>query len=427
MLMLTHINADGTYSIIDSDIMDCPVRHFKLEEINRPVLGIFRDESMNVVEMHPVQAKDVVAPLYKKEVFEPIVSEDLRYFAMNIIRVFPKYFFEVAASSTGKYHPHCDLGEQGLVRHVRGVCRIMGYISRIESTRMQFNQRALDCMYIACLCHDFLKSGWDKDYENNKYTRWEHPLLAANAIRNMRGLIDQQSLELIAHCIETHMGQYNVDTHGHSNVVLPKPSDSMQWLVHLCDMLASRADINMTFENTIFTLPTVNVVNPINSEILQKAQYVDVKPKIEVTEKDKKIIKAALEVGVKKEIVDKYRIPYNQEKIIGVWSTLLKSSTCSENQEKYLLLAKVIATPNDTEAVKKLQSIKPIERKKLSDSDKMIISVAMQKSFDISLLEKVGIQGDKEKVLGVWNTMLQYGNYTEKQEKYIKLAKVIAA
>ena len=41
-----------------------------------------------------------------------------------LIDLIPDYFFEVAASSTGKYHPKFSLGDGGLLRHTKAAVRI---------------------------------------------------------------------------------------------------------------------------------------------------------------------------------------------------------------------------------------------------------------------------------------------------------------
>ena len=41
-----------------------------------------------------------------------------------LIGLLPDYFFRVAASSTGKYHPAFSLGEGGLLRHTKAAVRI---------------------------------------------------------------------------------------------------------------------------------------------------------------------------------------------------------------------------------------------------------------------------------------------------------------
>ena len=40
-----------------------------------------------------------------------------------ILELLPNYFYEIPASSTGKYHPEFSLGTGGLVRHVKVAVR----------------------------------------------------------------------------------------------------------------------------------------------------------------------------------------------------------------------------------------------------------------------------------------------------------------
>ena len=48
------------------------------------------------------------------------IREDLKYLVSNL----PDYFFELEASSTGKYHPKFASGKGGLVRHTKVAIRI---------------------------------------------------------------------------------------------------------------------------------------------------------------------------------------------------------------------------------------------------------------------------------------------------------------
>ena len=55
---------------------------------------------------------------------EYIKNDDIRGFAKLALENLPDYFFDVAASSTGKYHPTYALGNGGLVRHTKAAVRI---------------------------------------------------------------------------------------------------------------------------------------------------------------------------------------------------------------------------------------------------------------------------------------------------------------
>ena len=53
-----------------------------------------------------------------------IKEDDIREKAIKVINMLPDYFFEVPASSTGKYHPSFSQGEGGLVRHTKAAVNI---------------------------------------------------------------------------------------------------------------------------------------------------------------------------------------------------------------------------------------------------------------------------------------------------------------
>ena len=53
-----------------------------------------------------------------------IKNDRIRKSCLAMINVLPDYFFEIEASSTGKYHPSYSLGKGGLVRHTKAAVRI---------------------------------------------------------------------------------------------------------------------------------------------------------------------------------------------------------------------------------------------------------------------------------------------------------------
>ena len=179
-------------------------------------------------------------------VFDSFENEDIKKFAEDCVNKAPDYWHHVAASSTGKYHPSYALGEAGLVRHTIAAIRFLNHMFGVESIANQFSSRERDLLRVAALSHDMMKSGTQEEFERNKYTKHEHPILAANMIRSMSGL-NKEELDFIAHAIESHMGQWN--TARNSRVVLPKPQDKYQIILHLADYLASRKDIEILFSS----------------------------------------------------------------------------------------------------------------------------------------------------------------------------------
>ena len=101
--------------------------------------------------------------------------------AKVLINLLPDYFFEVPASSTGKYHPSFSLGDGGLVRHTKAAVRIAYEMFNDESITGAYSKNEKDLMMIALMMHDGLKSGLEK----SQYTKFEHPLLVCDYIKEI--------------------------------------------------------------------------------------------------------------------------------------------------------------------------------------------------------------------------------------------------
>ena len=162
-----------------------------------------------------------------------------------MIDLLPDYFFEVPASSTGKYHPEFSLGNGGLLRHSKFAAKLAYEMYNDESITGTFNQDEKDLMIFALLLHDGLKSGLEK----SEYTKFDHPILMANYIRENSDklTLTKGEIEFIATCIETHMGPWTTDYKG--NEILKKPVNKYQKFVHMCDYLASRKFINTKYKD----------------------------------------------------------------------------------------------------------------------------------------------------------------------------------
>ena len=173
--------------------------------------------------------------------------------AEKIIEDLPEYWFEVAASSSRKYHPYYTINEHGLFLHSMAVASFMNYMLEIDQYKTQFNEWERDCLRIGALCHDGNKHG--KLSHGN--TIFSHPLVMAETIRNYKGQdLNDSCLDFIADSIETHMGQWNTNKR-EPNTILPKPMSLGQQLLHLADYLASRKDVEIHFDTYGVEKPTV--------------------------------------------------------------------------------------------------------------------------------------------------------------------------
>ena len=180
--------------------------------------------------------------VFKKEL-SFIKNSKYREEAKKLIELLPDYFFVIPASSTGKYHPKFAQDEGGLVRHTKVAVRMCYELSNNNSIGYSFKDDEKDLMIIALIMHDGVKSGIPKE----KYTRVDHPLLAANLIRDNKDNLNltKGEIEFIAQAIESHMGEWNKDFNG--NEVLPAPKNKYQRFVHMCDFLASKKFIEVPF------------------------------------------------------------------------------------------------------------------------------------------------------------------------------------
>lgn len=173
-----------------------------------------------------------------------IKTEKVRNAANYFISKLPDYFFEVPASSTGKYHPKYTTGKRGLYRHVKSAVRIAHELLEIEMYRTNYTENEKDLIILALILHDGFKSGIIKE----QYTRFDHPILMANFVRNSQfeSGLDENDINILADAIKSHMGEFTRDYNGVE--VLEKPKTKTQKFVHMCDYLASRKFLNVEFD-----------------------------------------------------------------------------------------------------------------------------------------------------------------------------------
>lgn len=178
-----------------------------------------------------------------------VVGKLYKAFLTKALSEVPAYFFEVAASSTGKYHPAYALGEGGLIRHTKAAVHIaMTLFSNVALCPPGiYTQDVKDEIIIALVLHDSIKHGRPKE----AYTSYEHPNLAADFVINiasMSKILNSETAEFIASLIRCHMGPWNKNKQG--DEILPTPVTEFEKFVHLCDYLASRKSLEVKFDDT---------------------------------------------------------------------------------------------------------------------------------------------------------------------------------
>lgn len=203
--------------------------------------------------------QDYKAPKYnfEKEI-NFIHYKPLKVFAKWSLEQLPDYFYEVAASSTGKHHPKYALGEGGLVRHTVAAVRISVELFKNE-TIQNFTDIEKDIIITSLLIHDGVKHGLD----GSEYTVATHPLEVGKYLEDKYWEVAEEDLpgevieimecdlwDKIDNCVRTHMGQWNRD-YKTNEEILPLPQTDMDKFVHLCDYLASRKMLEVNFNEEV--------------------------------------------------------------------------------------------------------------------------------------------------------------------------------
>ena len=172
-----------------------------------------------------------------KDELKLIEYESIRNFTQEILTIIPDYFFEIPASSTGKYHPKYGLGIGGLVRHTRAAVKIAHELFNLEL----FHPLEKSIIISALILHDGCKHG----RKFGKYSIHEHPTIMVEFIHEQEALkiLVLDTLPILCGAISSHMGQWN--TSQYSPVTLPLPQTGIERFVHLCDYLASRRFIEV--------------------------------------------------------------------------------------------------------------------------------------------------------------------------------------
>ena len=184
----------------------------------------------------------------KEEMFKSelgyIKNDKIKESAKTMINLLPDYFFHEAASSTGKYHPKYALGDGGLLRHTKAAVRFAYELLSDPCIGDKYTDSEKDLMIMGIILHDGLKRGLNEE----KYTRFDHPILMADYIEENKDKLSLSDKErkLVYDVIRTHMGPWTTDYNG--NEVLEKPKTKYQNFVHMCDYLASRKAFLLEFD-----------------------------------------------------------------------------------------------------------------------------------------------------------------------------------
>jgi hypothetical protein len=189
-----------------------------------------------------MEEKDKVKCFEKELLY--IKNDQIREFAIEAIKTLPDYFFEVPASSTSKHHPNYAIQAGGLLKHTQAAVRISIEMFRLDW--WNFTNDEKDLIIVSLILHD----GWKSGIIQQKYTVTEHPIIAAEQIKNnknINNLLPQDQIDFIYCCISRHMGQFIFD-YKTKKKVLEIPKTKYEKFTFLMDYIASRKCLEFNFD-----------------------------------------------------------------------------------------------------------------------------------------------------------------------------------
>lgn len=275
-----------------------------------------------LIEWHPINSTDTSD---FDQFINMISAEDLRLFAKTCLKIIPDYIFTVPASNDSEKKPASDLADGGLKRHILNALTMLVKMTELNYARIKFTQHEIDMMIVAMLFHDFLKSGWQEDYEKNSNTRFDHPRLAAQAIRCVRDIIPANDLLFISNCIESHNGQFNTDPNNPDAPPLPIPDTECKYTIHLAVYLTSFSNISTnTHDVYVYKDQKIHTINKF----------------IPLAEDEVKIISNVLALpSIDMEKAKSFNIHHNEDSVRVILANMMESKRATERQLKYLDLA----------------------------------------------------------------------------------------
>lgn len=197
----------------------------------------------------------------KVAVFQPLLdkfeTDEMRLYCADMVKQIPDYIFDIPSSTSGKFHNATQCRPHGQVYHILMFAEILNYLLDLKCNQEKFKSpQQRDAMRCIPIFHDAHKTN------GGVFTVHEHPMLAGTWVREavVEHDIEDRVKEAIARMCERHSGSWT--TSKKSQVILPEPENEMEKMIHMCDILSSRSNIDMQppdYLNEIFDDLSVEV------------------------------------------------------------------------------------------------------------------------------------------------------------------------
>lgn len=205
----------------------------------------------------------------KQRIFEPLLkdfeTETFAEYFRDMTAEIPEYIFTMPSSTSGKYHNVTQCEKFGQIYHEYMFAIILNHRLRLKGNKEKYNTPEIrDSMRCVPVFHDAVKCGWN----GSQYTVQNHPMLAAEWVRITQVEHDIPLLykEIIAEMCETHSGEWNKSKSGKE--IMPEPRNDMEFFIHECDILSSRADLDMVIPDEL-----KNILSNIKVEEISIEDY----------------------------------------------------------------------------------------------------------------------------------------------------------
>ena len=213
----------------------------------------------------------------KREIFKLLTTnfeiEGMKQYYLDMCEEIPDYIFTMPSSTSGKYHNQTQCQEHGQLYHIFMFHSILEHLLRLKHNKERFSTpEERDAMRCVPAFHDAVKCGWN----GSQYTVQDHPKLAAKWVLDTKVVHDipLPIKQMIADMCESHSGQWNKNRSG--EVIMSEPRNEREFLIHECDILASRPDLDWIISDDLKKAIAGNFEEPkIDDYLIPMGKYKD--------------------------------------------------------------------------------------------------------------------------------------------------------
>lgn len=323
------INDDETIVVHNIDTEDeeiIAISDITAESLNdKKILGISAgsDGTIQIHHVNHLSETDLAELLHLTDY---IKDESLQLYARTCLHLVPEYVLTAPSNYDGARYQADNIAVGGLQRRIIHTVEMMRVLTTQDYAHIMYTDREIDMMIIACIFCDAWHCGWQEDYESDPSVRFEHPRIAANALRSVTGIISAGTIKFITNCIESHMGQQNKSPYDDIDD-LPIPDTKFKFAVCLANYITKQRNVAIRTDHSWYHYDDESVVAITRC--------------VELSQEDIMSLTNAMSEHPSKEKAIELGIPETKEnEIKNIWQKILDNKAATQNDIKYIALAK---------------------------------------------------------------------------------------